>query len=123
VSDRGYWVSARMSIGAEGQLADLTDWDIQPLLSTTGLPVGDPLYDAEALARASDGAFLVSFEKAHRIWRYPPPPVSSRSLPMHVPVPAEVAKAPSNGGLESTTVLPDGRILTITEATEPGWEF
>ena len=115
VSDRGYWVSARMSIGSEGQLADLTDWDIQPLLSTTGVPVGDPLHDAEALARASDGAFLVSFEKAHRIWRYPPPPVSSRSLPMHVPVPAEVAKAPSNGGLESTTVLPHGRILTITE--------
>jgi hypothetical protein len=115
VSDQGYWVSARMNLDAEGHLTDLTDWDIQPLLSTTGVPVRDPLYDAEALARAADGSFLVSFEKAHRIWRYPPPPVNSQSLPTPVPTPAEIAQAPPNGGLESTTVLPDGRILTITE--------
>src|SRR5712692_3637402 len=28
VSDRGYWVSARMNLDADGRLIDLTDWNI-----------------------------------------------------------------------------------------------
>jgi hypothetical protein len=116
VSDGGYWVSARMTFDAETRrLLDLTDWDIQPFLSTTGTPVTDPLHDAEALARAPDGSFMVAFEKIHRIWRYPPPPLTARSLPMQVPVPSEVAQAPSNGGLEGITILSDGRLLALTE--------
>jgi hypothetical protein len=115
VSDTGYWITAGMILDSEAKLVDLTDWNTQPLLSTSGAPVRNPLHDAEGLARAPDGSFLVSFEKAHRIWRYPPPPLTSRSLPVPVRVPAEVAKAPSNGGLEGITVLADGRLLTLTE--------
>jgi len=115
VSDRGYWVSAQMTFDPEGRLIDLTDWEIQPIRSTTGAPVAKPLYDAEALARAPDGSFLVAFEQVHRIWRYAPPPATFGSLPVPLPVPAELVKAPANGGLESVTVLPDGRILAITE--------
>ena len=62
VSDAGYWVSAQMILDSDTRLLDLTDWIIQPLLSTTGTPVTDPLHDAEALARAPDGSFLVAFE-------------------------------------------------------------
>ena len=72
VSDAGYWVSAQMILDSDTRLLDLTDWVIQPLLSTTGTPVTDPLHDAEALARAPDGSFMVAFENVHRIWRYPP---------------------------------------------------
>lgn len=115
VSDTGYWVSADMRLDSEAKLVALTTWNIQPLLSTTGAPVRNPLHDAEGLARTPDGSLLVSFEKAHRIWRYPPPPLTSRSLPVPVPVPAEVAKSPSNGGLEGITVLADGRLLALTE--------
>jgi hypothetical protein len=115
VSDMGYWVSAQMIVDPEGKLLDLTDWAIQPILSTTGAPVRNPLHDAEGLARASDGSFLVAFENVHRIWRYPPPPLTFRSLPVPVPVPAEVARAPRNGGLEGITILPDGRLLALTE--------
>jgi hypothetical protein len=115
VSDAGYWVSAQMLVDSEGKLLDLTDWAIQPILSTTGAPVTNPLRDAEGLTRAPDGSFMVAFEKVHRIWRYPPPPLTFYSLPIPVPIPAEVAKAPSNGGLEGLTVLPDGRLLTLTE--------
>ena len=67
VSNRGYWVSAQMTFDPEGRLIDLTDWEIQPIRSTTGAPVAKPLYDAEALARAPDGSFLVAFEQVHRI--------------------------------------------------------
>ena len=115
VSDAGYWVSAQMIVDSESRLLDLSDWDIQPLLSTTGAPVTDPLHDAEALARAPDGSFLVAFEKVHRIWRYPPPPMTFYSLPVPVPVPAAVARAPSNGGLEGIAVFSDGRLLALTE--------
>jgi hypothetical protein len=115
VSDTGYWISAAMVLDSEAKLIDLTDWSIQPILSTTGAPVRNPLHDAEGLARAPDGFLLVSFEKVHRIWRYPPPPLTSLSLPVPVPVPAEVAKSPSNGGVEGITILPDGRLLALTE--------
>jgi hypothetical protein len=129
VSDLGYWLSAHMTLDSEAKLIDLTDWVIQPILSTTGAPVRNPLNDAEALTRAPDGSFMVSFEKVHRIWRYPPPPLTFHSLPIPVPVPAELARAPSNGGLEGLTILPDGRLLALTEEFQntdgsfKGWLF
>src|SRR5215813_6706192 len=115
VSDVGYWVSAQMILDSETKLLDLTDWMIQPILSLTGAPVTGPLRDAEGLARAPDGSFIVAFEQVHRIWRYPPPPLTFHSSPTPVPVPPEVAKAPRNGGLEGVAVLPDGRLLVLTE--------
>ena len=115
VSDAGYWVSAEMILDSDTKLLDLTDWIIQPLLSTTGAPVTDPLHDAEALARAPDGSFMVAFETVHRIWRYPPPPVAFYSSPLPVSIPAEILKAPSNGGLEGIAVFSDGRLLALTE--------
>jgi hypothetical protein len=116
-----------MIFDVNGKLTDLTDWNIQPILSTTGAPVTDPLYDAEALARASDGSFLIAFEGFHRIWRYAPPPATFDSLPVPVAVPPDLAKAPFNGGLECTAVMPDGGILAVTEeyanpdGTFKGW--
>jgi hypothetical protein len=115
VSDVGYWLSAQMILDSEGRLLDLTEWIIEPILSTVGAPVRDPLHDAEALARAPDGSFLVSFEKLHRIWRYPPPPMTFHSLPVPVAVPTEVKQAPRNGGLEGLAILPDDRLLALTE--------
>jgi hypothetical protein len=127
VSDAGYWVAAQMKLDSAATLLDLTDWVIQPILSTTGAPVSGPLRDAEALARAPDGSLLVAFEQAHRIWRYFPPPATFYSPPLPVPIPAEVSRAPSNGGLEGITVFSDGRLLALTEefqnpdGTFKGW--
>jgi hypothetical protein len=115
VSDAGYWVSAKMLVAPDGRLLDLIEWVIEPIRSTTGVRVRNPLHDAEALARGPDGSFMIGFENVHRIWRYPPPPATFHSLPVPVPVPPEVGKAPSNGGLEGLTVLPDGRLLALTE--------
>lgn len=118
VSDRGNWVAARMVFDSDGRLADLTDWEIKPLLSPDKTPVKGVLTDAEALARAPDGSFIVAFEQAHRLWRYPPPPASFNSPPAPVATPPELAKAPANGGLEAITVLPDGRMLALTEGSQ-----
>jgi len=100
---------------ADGKLMDLVDWQIAPILTPAKVAVTGSLVDAEALSRAQDGAFLVAFEGMHRIWRYDPPPHTFESTPMPIPVPAELSRAPSNGGLEGLTALPDGQLLALTE--------
>jgi hypothetical protein len=118
VSDRGFWLSASMSMNPDGTLVNLSDWRIAPILTATKTPVAGALRDAEALARDRVGSFLIAFEGTHRIWRYPPPPEAFQSAPSPVQIPSAVSRAPSNGGIEALTVLPDGRLLAITEEFE-----
>lgn len=115
VSDRGFWLSAKMSMSPDGTLVNLTDWRIAPILTATKTPVAGRLRDAEALARARDGSFLVAFEDDHRIWRYSPSPKTFESAPVTVPIPVAATRAPRNGGIEGLTMLPDGRLLALTE--------
>lgn len=115
VSDHGYWLTARMRMDQKGALVNLVDWQIAPMLTTANTPVTGSLRDAEALALAQDGSFLVAFEGAHRIWRYSPPPKTFESTPVSVQIPAAVARAPRNGGIEGLAMLPDGRLLALTE--------
>jgi hypothetical protein len=115
VSDRGYWIAARMRHDNEGRLVDLFDWEIKPILTPEGIPTDGLLTDAEALASAPDGSLLVAFEQIHRLWRYPPPPRTFDSPAQPIKTPHGLAKAPRNGGLECVAVLPDGRIFTIAE--------
>ena len=115
VSDRGYWLSAMIRHDPEGRLATVGPWQIGLLLTPDGTPVTGWLRDAEALTRERDGSLIVSFEQVHRLWRYPPPPAAFRSRPQTLPVPADLEKAPNNGGLEAVAALPDGRLLMIAE--------
>ena len=115
VSDNGFWLAAKMEMDSKGALLNLVDWRIAPILTTTKTPVTGRLRDAEALARARDGSFLVAFEDVHRIWRYSAPPNTFDSTPSPVQIPSVIARAPSNGGIEGLTVLSDGRLLILTE--------
>lgn len=118
VSDRGYWLSAVLRHDSKGRLISIDAWEIAPLLTPEGTPVSGRKTDAEALARDRDGSFIVSFEQDHRLWRYAPSSSPFKLSAQSVPTPAELAKAPANGGLEAVTVLPDGRLLAITEEYE-----
>ena len=118
VSDHGYWLSASMLLGPDDALKDLVDWRIAPILTTTKLPVSGRLRDAEALAQARDGSFLVAFEGLHRISLYSPPPKTFESTPVSVQIPSAVAQAPSNGGIEALATLADGQLLIIAEELE-----
>ena len=115
ISDRGYWLSASMQLDSNGALMNLVDWQIAPMLTTTKTPVTGRLRDAEAMAQARDGSFLVAFESNHRIWRYSAPPNTFNSTPVSVEIPPAIRRAPSNGGMEGLTMLPDGRLLVLTE--------
>jgi len=115
VSDRGYWLSTKMVTDSSGALVNLVDWQIAPLLTPARTPVTGSSADAEALALTQNGAFLVGFEGRHRIWRYDPPPETFESIPVPLSVPTALRRAPSNGGLEGLTSLPNGRLLALTE--------
>jgi len=115
VSDRGFWFSALMRVDATGRLLNLSDWRVANLLTPEMTPVGKLVNDAEALARAPDGSFIVAFEQLHRLWRYLPPPKTFSSAAAPVWIPSEISKAPRNGGLEAIGILADERILAIAE--------
>ncbi|MEE9568717.1 MAG: esterase-like activity of phytase family protein [Candidatus Binatia bacterium] len=116
VSDHGYWLSARLHHGPQGRLTGLDQWEITPLLTPDGSNVSWRQRDAEALVRDRDGSFIVAFERAHRLWRYPPP--AGALTPSPLPSPADLRRAPINGGLEAVTILPDRRLLALTERFE-----
>lgn len=115
VSDRGFLLSARLRHDGNGRLASIDAWTIARLLTPEGRVVNRGEHDAEALARDRDGSLIVAFEQAHRLWRYPPPPAAFVSPPRPIPAPPELSSAPLNGGIEAVTVLPDGRLLALTE--------
>ena len=112
VSDRGTWIAARLAHNAGGHLVAFDSWRAAPMLTPAGKPVRGRQRDAEGLARSSRGTFLVSFERRHRIWRYP---TALDGLPRPVPAPRELNGAPANGGLEGIAVLSDGAVLGMTE--------
>ncbi len=124
VSDRGHWLRLDFARDAAGIPTGIASAALAPLLDQAGKPLTGRKADAEALRRDRSGGFLVSFEREHRVWRY----ASPQEKPEPVPIPREVNELPSNGGLESLAVLPDGRLVLIGEealsaqdAVSPVW--
>lgn len=127
VSDRGYWLSVGSRHDAGGRLLGFAGWELGRLLTPEGRHVTGLSRDSEGLARDRDGSVIVSFEQVHRLWRYGPPPAGFRAAARVIPTPPELENAPRNGGVEGVTVLPEGRILIVTErmyntdGTVKGW--
>lgn len=115
VSDRGHWMTAALEHDADGVLLGVESGRLGALLRPDGEPVRGPEErDAEELVRLGGGAWWVSFEGTHRIWRYP----SSREpsgLPAVVATPDALTRAGGNVGLEAMARLVDGRIVILTE--------
>jgi hypothetical protein len=112
ISDEGAWLTATIDYDAKGDLMGLSKPAIGPLHGLDGQPLADKAWsDAEGMARLPDGSWLVSFERHHRIWRYP----RLDATPGVFPTPAEFARQPNNGGIEALTALADGRIVAISE--------
>ncbi len=119
VTDQGDTFTARLAL-VDGQLRGVEAATIEPLVDPRGRPVsGKFLGDAESITRLPDGRILVGFERNHRIWAYGPGLTGPAKV---FETPPALARAPSNGGLESLANWPDGRLLAITEQlkTESG---
>ncbi len=115
VSDRGYWVWARLREDADGRLVGIEDAELAPMLDEYRQPISGSRRDAEAIAHGTGVSVIVSFERRHRLWRYDISATPEDAVPVSIPVPEELKQAPRNGGLEAITVLPNGQLLAITE--------
>jgi hypothetical protein len=116
VSDRGHWLTARLSYDAQGRLVDLSEAVMVPLRDRQGRSLAESKRkgDAESLAELSDGSLLVAFEHDHRLLGYPAP--AAGGAVAHWPAPSRL-RAGSNAGLEALTVLPDGRWLAFHQGS------
>jgi hypothetical protein len=125
ISDVGAWLTATIDYDSDGNLAGLSAARIGSLRGLDGRPLlgNKEDSDAEGMARLPDGTWLVSFERHHRIWHYP----TLEGTPVAVDGPAELPRQPANGGAEALAVLPDGRVIAISEeygerpGTSLGW--
>ena len=117
VTDEGQFVQARLTLDANDCLANVTDMRVQALMGLDGRPLTDKAAaDAEGVSMLPNGDRLVSFERDHRIWRYP----ASGGAPVAVPTPP-TGDFPLNGGMEALTAAPalgEGAYLAGSEAGE-----
>jgi hypothetical protein len=112
ISDEGSWLTATIDYDHDGNLAGLSNGRIGPLRGLDGKPLENKVMaDAEGMALLPDGAWLVSFERHHRFWRYP----TLDGTPTLIEGPADLGQQPNNGGVEAVTALADGRIIAISE--------
>ena len=120
VSDVGRVVTGRLIYDGAGHLEDIRDLNVQPIVDVGGRPVDGRRRDAEALGRLADGRWVVGFERAHRIETYPAADDGPGQPEGAGMVPPGSEGLPANSGLETVTVLPDGRLLAIAEGPENG---
>ncbi|BEQ16841.1 esterase-like activity of phytase family protein [Desulfoferula mesophila] len=114
VSDQGWWLRADLRSNSAGAPLGLEAARLGPLLDPRGQVLqGKRNRDAEGLA-ARGGGFLVSFERNHRLWFYPPP-LGLAGRPEPLSLPPWLTASPKNSGVEAVSVLADGRILLLAE--------
>lgn len=103
VSDDGADLfTATLALDAAGRLVGVTDVALRPLTEETGGPLTSKSRgDAEGLSLLANGEMLVSFERDHRIWRYPPSG-DRRPYPVAMP-PVSMA---ANDGMEGLAAAP-----------------
>jgi hypothetical protein len=118
VSDSAYWMSASLSWSSNGQLSDLSEIEIAPMLGGDGRALTGNDADSEAIAHLGEGRYAVSFEHHHRINAYQlgndwTGIQTARGEPL--PIPPGASDFPNNGGLEGLASLPGGRVLAAIE--------
>jgi hypothetical protein len=100
ISDQGRFYEGRLLFDEAGQLSGVMDLRVIPLRDEQGRTLTPNEADAEGLEVLPGGDRLVSFEKNHRIWRYP----ADGGVPR--PVPKPDAAFPANEAMEALTYYP-----------------
>jgi hypothetical protein len=121
VADDGHWYSATLRFDNKGWLTDLADLEVALLKNPEGRTIQTKYAsDAESVVRLADGSMAISFERAHRIWRYPSGERPLSGVPQVFPKPPEMKTMPANEGIEALVELADGRLLALVEHEERG---
>jgi hypothetical protein len=119
ITDNSDWLTGSLSY-RDGRLAGVSAVEIGPLRDPKGHQLSGKGGDAEGLTGSLDGDVFVSFERDHRIWRYPFGKDGLSAKPVPLKTPAALRQAPDNGGLEGLTLLRDGRLLALSESFHDG---
>lgn len=114
ITDASHWLTGELAYD-KGRLSGIRGTRIAPLRDEDGKPLSGKQGDAEGLAGTLDGTVYVSFEGDHRIWSYAFGRDGLDAPARAVRVPASLADAPGNGGLEALEQLAGGRLLALTE--------
>jgi hypothetical protein len=114
VTDAGSWMRATLDYDGRW-LKGIDDVTLGPILGHDGKPLGsDTERDAEGLALASGdtraGSALVSFEREHRILRYPFTPTRFGPPNGVVRLPKEAQGMSANMGLEAVALIRAGKL-------------
>lgn len=111
LSDRGRLWRARMVEDAAGNLLDLEGWQGWRLIDRAAPDKG---LDTEDLARLQDGRLLVADEGTNRLGVLGP--LEDEAIEVDfTPFPRAFPVTRPNLGAEALTVLPDGRLLALSE--------
>ena len=128
VSDEGQWLTAQLLYDERGRLSGMGEAEIAPMLGLKGKPLTrKELADAEGLA-VDDGDPLssnayVSFERAHRVWRYNLGKDGFAATPDQIVTERRLGRLNSNSGLEALTIMKPAeqgkppRLFLVTEDT------
>lgn len=130
VSDKGHWLTAIILYDERQRLSGIVEAKIAPMLGLDGKPIaGKQLGDAESLVVdiGPSGSLMstayVSFERAHRIWRYDLKRAGADAKPEQILTQRHFGRLNNNGGIESVEILSPAkeggkkRLLAITEDT------
>lgn len=113
IADTGHWLRLDFRRNEAGLPVDIAAAQILPLRDANGTAITrKTLNDAEALRHLADGRWLVSFERAHRLWLYDKPGGLASAT---IEVPASVAQQPDNGGIEAVAAFANGDLLLFSE--------
>ena len=116
VSDEGDLLEAHLRRDKAGRLTGLDGARLSVLADLEGRPLsGKEEADAEGLAVLASGDRLVSFERRHRVWRYP----AAGGPAQEAPFPA--VEFPDNAGMEALAPYPSsGPDAYLVGAEESG---
>lgn len=113
ISDTGHWLRLDFQRNEAGLPVGVNAARIEPLRDANGAVLARKvLSDAEGLRRLPDGRWLVSFERAHRLWFYNTPGGAASGT---LVVPPAVAQQPDNGGIEAIAAFSSGDLLLFSE--------
>jgi hypothetical protein len=121
VTDKARWLRGRI-VYEGSRPAGILEAEMAPMLDANGNRLSARgWYDAESLAE-DGGTLYVGIERVHRIVKYDFGKDGLRARGVPIPLPAEVASLPWNGGLEALVIVPKGLALagTLVAVSEAG---
>ncbi len=116
VTDKGLWFKGRLGYDQGGDLLSLSRGLLSSLTGIEGTALTRKKdRDSESIAIAEDGAVYISFERHHRILKYPGPLETAAEA---IPFPDAFINSSNNRGIEALTWLPGGCLLAIPERVD-----